>query len=273
MKNYVKLAGILVAVLVVVALFEAREARREAALARGFREQAAAEVGLQERLAELQHLRAERDALSNRVAGLQGELAERRGDHLAMLKLRAEVTHWRQQAAAKPAETAPAAPADADPDDVSNARGVKLAGGQTLDFTNGVAVVRTSNDPTEASAQDTYTISRMLGSNNGRVYYEVGVNGGGSGTDESLGIFSPGADGSGKGLQLLSVGDRVEIYNMAEQDGGISVYYLDRAAGTGMASPPDAPTRTDFQLDPATGQYVAAGTYGLETQQPWVKKP
>jgi len=221
-----------------------------------------------------ERLQKERDQANTRLAGMAGEFAKTSRNNLELLKLRAEVARMRYQPPATKAQ--PPATDDGDTDDlefIKNARGVVLDGGTVLNFTNGVAIVPGADYPNSASDREQYSINRVLGMNGNLCFCDTSVDSGGSGTDVSLGIFR--ADGSDtiKSLQMLDVGDRVQIYNYEQDDGQLNVYYLDHGDGSAMADPPTLPKKTVFQLDPVSGKYVKGTTFVLATQQPWIPEP
>jgi hypothetical protein len=163
--------------------------------------------------------------------------------------------------------------AEASLGDLENARGVAMDDGTILNFTNGVAIVPGADYPKSATDMQEYRIVRLLWSVENHDYCEMSLNSGGSGQYASVGIFTKAAGHAVKSLQQLSVGDRVQIYNLDQgEDGNYNVYFLDHAADAGMASTPTVPKKMVFQLDPATGKYVESGTYVLATNQPWIKQ-
>ena len=260
-------AGALLAA-VGVAIYEANQAAQARAEARTAQSPPAPLAG------SFEQLQKERDAATNRMAWLNDELAKAKSNNRELLKLRGEVTVLKMQAAAAKNPAPDTNAADSILGDVNNARNVALDDGKVLNFTNGVAVVPGADYPNSATDRDEYRILRFLASDPHHDCCEVSLDSGGSGSFASLGIFTKGDDQAVKSLQMLDVGDRTQIYNVDTEDSGdVNVYYLDRRADEGMATTPTLPKKKVFQFDPATGKYVGTATFGLVTDQPWVKEP
>ena len=265
----------LIAVTIAAALgtvfYEAKQAARARAEAQTLQQQ---QAPLREQIAQLQ---AERDKATNRIARLNDQLSQRARNDLELLRLRGEANRLRHQA--QPASNPQRATGDEEESglgDVNNARGVALDGGATLNFTNGVAVIL-DPDPDladSATARSEYRIVRLLASDGHYDCCVMNLNGGGSGDFISFGIFTKDDAQAVKSLQMLDVGDRVQIYH-ADQDqaGTLSVYYLDRPEGVAMAEAPNLPKRSTFKLDPATGKFIKDTTFVLDVKQPWKAEP
>jgi len=252
-------------------IYEARQAARTHAEADSLQQQLAPLTAQNEALArELNHA-------TNRTAGLSGEIAKNQKNILELLRLRAEITRLKYQ---PPAAVVPSPAPTAEKDDgidgdltaIKNAHGIVLDGGQVLNFTNGVAVVPGADYPNSATDRDEYYVGRLLGCDDTAYFCETSVNSGGSGTDMSLGIFTKDASGAFSKLQMLEVGDRVQIYNFDQDGNNLAVFYLDHG-NEAMAQPPTQPKKTVFTLNPATGQYVKGSTYIPAVSQPWVEEP